>query len=186
MVEPSEVEDDLVRDMTEVLTSLGARLYGRRSARTRAHRALRCKEELSLSERTYRCPSCGLVLARNLNAAIILAEWAHPAITASAAETLTACGADRKPGPRPAGGREPGTGIAPAQRGEDSAVIASLRSAQICWLWSSPLRQRWAGRPPSIRAQFAPERLGSESTCGWPPMAALAQLPRLSLPGCGN
>jgi putative resolvase len=42
VVDASEVEDDLVRDMTEVLTSLCARLYGRRSARTRAARALRC------------------------------------------------------------------------------------------------------------------------------------------------
>jgi putative resolvase len=42
VVEASEVEDDLVRDMTEVLTSLCAWLYGRRSARTRAARALRC------------------------------------------------------------------------------------------------------------------------------------------------
>ncbi len=42
VVEASEVEDDLVGDMTEVLTSLCARLYGRRSARTRAARALRC------------------------------------------------------------------------------------------------------------------------------------------------
>ncbi len=42
VVETDEVEDDLVRDMTEVLTSLCARLYGRRSARTRAQRALRC------------------------------------------------------------------------------------------------------------------------------------------------
>ena len=42
VVDPTEVEDDLVRDMTEVLTSLCARLYGRRSARTRAQRALRC------------------------------------------------------------------------------------------------------------------------------------------------
>ncbi|MHB1624995.1 MAG: IS607 family element RNA-guided endonuclease TnpB, partial [Candidatus Dormibacteria bacterium] len=71
------------------------------------------KEELSLSERTYHCSSCGLVLDRDLNAAINLAGWAHPAVTASAAETLTAWGADRKPGPRPAGGCEPGTGIAP-------------------------------------------------------------------------
>jgi putative resolvase len=42
VVDRTEVEDDLVRDMTEVLTSLCARLYGRRSARTRAARALRC------------------------------------------------------------------------------------------------------------------------------------------------
>jgi len=44
VVEPREFEDDLIRDMTEVLTSLCARLYGRPSARTRAHRALRCAE----------------------------------------------------------------------------------------------------------------------------------------------
>src|SRR5215469_6726360 len=42
VVDAGEVEDDLVRDMTEVLTWLCARLYGRRSARTRAARALRC------------------------------------------------------------------------------------------------------------------------------------------------
>src|SRR5262252_1246003 len=41
VVDAGEVEEDLVRDMTEVLTSLCARLYGRRSARTRAARALR-------------------------------------------------------------------------------------------------------------------------------------------------
>ena len=39
---PDEVDDDLVRDVTEVLTSLCARLYGRRSAPNRAERALRC------------------------------------------------------------------------------------------------------------------------------------------------
>jgi len=42
VVEDSEVEDDLVRDMTEVLTSFCARLYGRRGARNRAEKALRC------------------------------------------------------------------------------------------------------------------------------------------------
>jgi putative resolvase len=42
VLDPSEVEDDLVRDMTEVLTSFCARLYGRRSARNRAEKALRC------------------------------------------------------------------------------------------------------------------------------------------------
>ena len=44
VMEGSELEDDLLRDMTEALTSLCARLYGRRSARTRAQRALRCAE----------------------------------------------------------------------------------------------------------------------------------------------
>ena len=44
VMEKGEHEDDLVRDMTAVLTSLCARLHGRRSARIRAQRALRCAE----------------------------------------------------------------------------------------------------------------------------------------------
>ena len=40
-----ELEDDLVRDVTEVMTSLCARLYGRRSARRRAERALAAARE---------------------------------------------------------------------------------------------------------------------------------------------
>ena len=39
-VPDEEREDDLARDVTEVLTSLCARLYGRRSAASRARRAL--------------------------------------------------------------------------------------------------------------------------------------------------
>ena len=42
VVDPAERDDDLVRDMTQVLTSFCARLYGRRSARNRAEKALRC------------------------------------------------------------------------------------------------------------------------------------------------
>ncbi len=42
ILDPGEVDDDLVRDMTEVLTSFCARLYGRRSAKNRAEKALRC------------------------------------------------------------------------------------------------------------------------------------------------
>ena len=41
VLDDGEVDDDLVRDMTEVLTSFCARLYGRRSARNRAQKALR-------------------------------------------------------------------------------------------------------------------------------------------------
>jgi putative resolvase len=41
---PGELDDDLVRDMTEVLTSFCARLYGRRGARNRAQRALDCAQ----------------------------------------------------------------------------------------------------------------------------------------------
>lgn len=40
VVEEREVDDDLVREITEVLTSMCARLYGRRSAKRRAERAL--------------------------------------------------------------------------------------------------------------------------------------------------
>jgi putative resolvase len=42
VLDDGEMDDDLVRDMTEVLTSFCARLYGRRSARNRAEKALRC------------------------------------------------------------------------------------------------------------------------------------------------
>jgi predicted site-specific integrase-resolvase len=40
VADPSEVDDDLVRDVTEILTSLCARLYGRRAAANRAQRAI--------------------------------------------------------------------------------------------------------------------------------------------------
>lgn len=40
VLDDGEVEDDLVRDMTDVLTSFCARLYGRRSAKNRARAAL--------------------------------------------------------------------------------------------------------------------------------------------------
>jgi putative resolvase len=40
VADPAETTDDLVRDMIEVLTSMCARLYGRRGARNRAMRAV--------------------------------------------------------------------------------------------------------------------------------------------------
>lgn len=40
VADPAEVDDDLVRDVTEILTSLCARLYGRRAAAKRASRAV--------------------------------------------------------------------------------------------------------------------------------------------------
>ena len=42
MLDDGEVQDDLVRDMVEILTSFCARLYGKASARNRAEKALRC------------------------------------------------------------------------------------------------------------------------------------------------
>jgi predicted site-specific integrase-resolvase len=40
VVDPDQVDDDLVGDMTEILTSLCARLYGKRAAGNRAARAV--------------------------------------------------------------------------------------------------------------------------------------------------
>jgi predicted site-specific integrase-resolvase len=40
VVDPGEVDDDLVGDVTEILTSLCARLYGRRGAANRAASAV--------------------------------------------------------------------------------------------------------------------------------------------------
>lgn len=44
VIDPQELDDDLVRDMTEVLTSFCARLYGRRSAAHRARAAIKAAE----------------------------------------------------------------------------------------------------------------------------------------------
>ena len=41
VVDPAEVDDDLVRDVTEILTSLCARLFGRRAAANRAAKAIK-------------------------------------------------------------------------------------------------------------------------------------------------
>ena len=44
VLDEGEVEDDLVRDVVEILTSFCARLYGRRSAKNRARKALEAAE----------------------------------------------------------------------------------------------------------------------------------------------
>lgn len=44
VADPGETTDDLVQDLIEVLTSMCARLYGRRGARNRAEKALRCAQ----------------------------------------------------------------------------------------------------------------------------------------------
>ena len=44
VADPAGADDDLVRDVTEILTSLCARLYGRRAAASRAARALAAME----------------------------------------------------------------------------------------------------------------------------------------------
>jgi predicted site-specific integrase-resolvase len=45
VVDPAEVDDDLVRDQAEILTSLCARLYGRRDGANRAARAAAAIEQ---------------------------------------------------------------------------------------------------------------------------------------------
>lgn len=45
VVDESEMKDDLVQDMIEVLTSFCARLYGRRSAKNKAKKALKALRE---------------------------------------------------------------------------------------------------------------------------------------------
>ena len=45
MIEDNEVDDDLVRDMTELLTCFCARLYGWRSAAHRARQAISAATE---------------------------------------------------------------------------------------------------------------------------------------------
>lgn len=44
VLDPTEVEDDLVKDVTDLLTSLCARLYGKRGARVKAEKALKALE----------------------------------------------------------------------------------------------------------------------------------------------
>ena len=64
------------------------------------------KAKLALSERTYTCPRCGLVIGRDVNAAVNLLHLA-----ASGADSINACRAQARPSP--AGHRaltqEPGT-----------------------------------------------------------------------------
>lgn len=45
VLEEGEVEEDLVQDVLDLLTSVAGRLYGRRSAKDRARAALAAMEE---------------------------------------------------------------------------------------------------------------------------------------------
>lgn len=58
VLDDSEVTGDLVCDMAEVLTSFRARLYGRRSARNRALKALGCARQ-DIGRRAVMLQACG-------------------------------------------------------------------------------------------------------------------------------
>ena len=80
------------------------------------------KAKLPLSERTYRCEHCGLVLDRDHNAARNLVTLVHmgaKAVAGSGPETQNARGADVRPSlaGQTAANREAGTGPRPGQTG---------------------------------------------------------------------
>jgi putative transposase len=75
------------------------------------------RDHLSLGERVFTCPACGLSIGRDLNAAINLAGWAHPDVAVSAPETENACPRGGQPGLSPARPVDGGTGPDPEPAG---------------------------------------------------------------------
>ena len=67
------------------------------------------KAKLALSERTFVCTECGLILDRDLNAAHNLAALVERHVAGSGSETQNGRGADRETGLVPAGGCEAST-----------------------------------------------------------------------------
>lgn len=61
VLDPAETADDLVRDITEVLTSMCGRLYGRRGARNRAARAVAVGDRGGRGMKRFR-PQSGFVV----------------------------------------------------------------------------------------------------------------------------
>jgi putative transposase-like DNA-binding protein/resolvase-like protein len=93
VVDPVEVDDDLVRDVTEILTLLCARLWYPSSKTCSGCGAAKAK--LALSEREYHCEACGLVMDRDRNAALNLAALAAEFDTAGSGP-VAGRGADQK------------------------------------------------------------------------------------------
>jgi IS605 OrfB family transposase len=86
------------------------------------------KTKLALSERTYTCTNCGLVVDRDLNAARNLAALAgEPKVAASGAETRNGRGADQKTSlaRQVAVKRQPGT----VSAGQTGTVLLQSRTA---------------------------------------------------------
>ncbi len=69
------------------------------------------RAKLSLSERTYSCEQCGLVIDRDLNAALNLAAYGRRVVAVSGTETQNARGGGHpRPRPKPPVKREDGSG----------------------------------------------------------------------------
>jgi IS605 OrfB family transposase len=87
------------------------------------------KAKLGLSERTYRCDACGLVLDRDVNAALNLAAYGRRQIAGSGPEIANGRGADRKTGlaRQVAVKRQPGT----RQRGQTGTVPRQHGTAKV-------------------------------------------------------
>jgi len=85
------------------------------------------KAKLALSERTYVCEACGLVLDRDENAAVNLAEYGKRVIAGSGSEIETGRGADQRTGlaRQVAVKRQPGT----RQRGQTGTLPPQGESA---------------------------------------------------------
>jgi len=85
------------------------------------------KAKLLLSERTYQCDGCGLVLDQEVNAARNLAAYGRRQIAGSGPEIPNGRGADRKTGPSRQAGvkRQPGT----RKRGQTGTVLAQAGTA---------------------------------------------------------
>ncbi len=47
---PHETQDDLVNDCVSIITSMAARIYGRRGSRRRAERIKQCVEQVMKAE----------------------------------------------------------------------------------------------------------------------------------------
>lgn len=87
------------------------------------------KAKLALSERTYVCTTCGLVLDRDENAAVNLAAIGEAMVAGSGPETLNGRGADCKTGlaRRVAVKRQPGT----ARAGKTGIVSRQRETAKV-------------------------------------------------------
>jgi len=86
------------------------------------------RAELSLQDRIFRCPDCGLELDRDLNAAINLAGWVHPVVAGSALETQNACPSGGQTAPGAARHVDAGTEQQRASGSEPTGTIGGHRS----------------------------------------------------------